>query len=137
LLETHFEDTDFVTVISDLIDGQDGLAVHVIAFNPPKAGRGYRATWPGSYANVARSGRRSAVSVERIAVAQSELLPRTAFEKVKGTMNSSKSALLSAIIATVLLLVCLGLIFAFLPNRKHGLNAQGNLPTTADARMER
>jgi hypothetical protein len=50
-------------------------------------------------------------------------------------MNSSKSALLSAIIAAALLLVALGLIFAFLPNKRHAVKAQGNLPVLA-ARIE-
>jgi hypothetical protein len=49
-------------------------------------------------------------------------------------MNSSKSALLSAIIGTLLLLVALGLIFAFLPaNKKHAVKAPGNLPIVAQA----
>ena len=50
-------------------------------------------------------------------------------------MNSSKSALLSAIVAAALLLVALALIFVFLPNKKHAVKAQGNLPLLAARRL--
>jgi len=48
-------------------------------------------------------------------------------------MNSSKSALLSAIIGTALLVVAFGLIVAFVPKGKPAVKAQGNLPIVADA----
>ena len=48
-------------------------------------------------------------------------------------MNSSNSALLSAIIGTALLVVAFGLIVAFVPKGKPAVKAQGNLPVVADA----
>jgi len=48
-------------------------------------------------------------------------------------MNSYKSALLSAIIGTALLVVAFSLIVAFVPKGKPGVKAQGNLPLVADA----
>ena len=49
-------------------------------------------------------------------------------------MNSSNSALLSAIIGTALLVVAFGLIVAFVPKGKPAVKAQGNLFLVADAR---
>jgi len=49
-------------------------------------------------------------------------------------MDSYKSALLSAIIGTALLVVAFGLIIAFVPKGKPAVKAQGNLPImVADA----
>jgi hypothetical protein len=48
-------------------------------------------------------------------------------------MNSYKSALLSAIIGTALLVMAFGLIIAFVPKGKPAVKAQGNLPIVADA----
>ena len=48
-------------------------------------------------------------------------------------MNSSNSALLSAIIGTALLVVAFGLIVAFAPKGKPAVKAQGNLFLVTDA----
>jgi hypothetical protein len=48
-------------------------------------------------------------------------------------MNSYKTALLSAIIGTALLVVAFGLIIAFVPKGKPAVKAQGNLSLVADA----
>ena len=50
-------------------------------------------------------------------------------------MDSYKSALLSAIIGTALLVVAFGLIVAFVPKGKPPVKAQGNLPIVAGVSM--